>query len=253
MCAASAAPAPLCARARVALASAPPLPTPVLTSPRSATSPAACPCAPCRRCSTPRHRCHAGHRRAVLCHSPHPRATHCLAAALPVLCCLAPRPPRRVAPARAPPWLPRAPPMPAPACTDHLLFWTPSAFSSSSRARPSICTPPFHPISPDPIAIAHRTSSAVPAHRRQLPPLFPILDPKCDPIPFSFTRTTRPQHRRALFLRRRSASRRPIDANPPRPDQRHHQHHVILLKRSRHPFTALHRPNLQNAGRHRRR
>jgi hypothetical protein len=75
MCAASAAPAPLCTRARVTLAFAPPLPAPALTSPRSSTSPAACPCAPCHRCSTPRRRCRAGHRCAVLRRSPRPRVT----------------------------------------------------------------------------------------------------------------------------------------------------------------------------------
>jgi hypothetical protein len=79
MCAASAAPAPLCTRARVTLAFAPPLPAPALTSPRSATSPAACPCAPCRRCSTPRRRCRTGHRCAVLRRSPRPHV------ALPLL------------------------------------------------------------------------------------------------------------------------------------------------------------------------
>jgi hypothetical protein len=79
MCATSAAPAPLCACARVALAFAPPLPVPALASPRSATSPAACPCAPCHRCRTPHRRCRAGHRYAVLRRSPRPRV------ALPIL------------------------------------------------------------------------------------------------------------------------------------------------------------------------
>jgi hypothetical protein len=40
-----------------------------------------------------------------------------------------------------------------------------------------------------------------------------------DPIPISFTRTARPQRRRAPFLHRRSASRRPIDTDPLLPNQ----------------------------------
>jgi hypothetical protein len=65
MCATSATPAPLCNRARFALAFAPPLPAPALMSPRSATSPATYPCAPCRRCSTPRRHCRASPRIAL--------------------------------------------------------------------------------------------------------------------------------------------------------------------------------------------
>jgi hypothetical protein len=87
-------------------------------------------------------------------------------------------------PARAPstslsfcPMLPRSPHTPprrqlrlAP---DHILFWTPSAFSSSSSTRSGSCKFLFHPISTPPSTIAHRTS-AVPLDHRRPTPTFPL-------------------------------------------------------------------------------
>jgi hypothetical protein len=86
--------------------------------------PGLCPAIPWPRAgsTSPRHvarrlpelRLTAARRRSVShttsCLPTSPRATHCLAAALPTLCCLAPRSPRRIASARAPPQSSRAPP-----------------------------------------------------------------------------------------------------------------------------------------------
>jgi hypothetical protein len=89
------------------------------------------------------------------------------------------RPPRRRAPARAPPRLPRAPPRRQHLLAHgHIFFWTPSIFSISSSACLDSCTLLFQPFFSALIANAHRTSSATPPHRHQPPPLLPIPNPK---------------------------------------------------------------------------
>jgi hypothetical protein len=74
----------------------------------------------------------------------------------------------------------------------------------------------------------------------------PLILVSCIPAPFPAAPTS-------SFLRRRSAFCRPAGTEPLHPNQRHHQHHIIPLKRSHPSYTTLRRPSLQNAGRHRRR
>jgi hypothetical protein len=142
-------------------------------------------------------------------------------------------------------WLPR----------DPVLIETPNTSWSFLRACSCICTPYSRSISPAPTPTLHRTSSTVPAHRRQPPPPLPIPDPKHqqhyrDPPQLTERtnlsslhqncRTTSPT---SPFLRRRSASHRPAGTGPLHLDQRHQQHHIIPLKRSRSSFTALRCPS----------
>jgi hypothetical protein len=121
---------------------------------------------------------------------------------------------------------------------------------SSSSTRPCIGTPPFRSISSAPITSLHPTSAAVPRHRRRPPPSSPDPDPvqqqHChDPQKLTkqtnfhfFHQNCQTAAPTSSFLRRRSASRRPVGAGPLHLDQGHRQHHVISLKRSRPSFTA---------------
>jgi hypothetical protein len=248
MCAAPAAQAPLCAHACATPAAALSLPAPALASPRSATSPAVCP-----SCTSPSQ--HLPHH---LLPSDVPRIT-------PLLCR---RPPDSML--ACPCVLHVAELLPERRRDCHAHRWDASsclhAITSSSGPRALPLAPLVHVL-----AFAHFLSIQFPLPRSPLftgpppPSLLTVGSPHhrppssirsaintptihrsspSDPIPISSTRTARPQHRRAPFLRRRSASRRPTDTGLLRPDQQHHQHHIILLKRSCHPFSALHCPSL---------